>query len=84
MTVLGHQRGEDALAQAPVGHAQTLTGPHPEQRLENGAARKHKIGALMPDTGLRRALCIAHGDEIARHVRTSRALSQLPSTRDRS
>ena len=67
MTVLGHERGEDALAQAAIGHAQALARPHPEQRFEDGAAGKHEIGALMPDAGLRRALGIGHADEVARH-----------------
>ena len=64
VAVLGHQRGEDAFAQAPVGHAQALAGPDPEQRLEDGAARQHEIGALMPDARLRHALGIGHGDQI--------------------
>ena len=63
MTVLGHQRGEDAFAQAPVGHAQALAGPYPEQGLEDGAAGEHEIGALLADARLRHALGIAHGDQ---------------------
>ena len=68
MTVLGHQRGEDAFAQAAVGNAQALTGPDPQQRLEDGAARQHQIGALLPDAGLRHPLGIRHAHQIAGHV----------------
>ena len=68
MTILGHERGEDALAQPPVGHAQALAGPYPEQGLEDGAASKHEIGALVADTRLRHALGIAHVDEAVRHL----------------
>ena len=67
MTVLGHQRGKDALAQAAVGHAQALTRPDPEQCLEDGAARKHEVGALVPDARLRHALGVSHRDQIVRH-----------------
>ena len=52
MTVLGHQRGEDAFAQAAVGHAQALARPYPEQGFENGAAGEHdEVGALLADAG---------------------------------
>src|SRR3954454_6747842 len=63
MTVLGHQRGEDAFAQAAVRHAQAPAGPDPEQGLENSTARKHEIGALPTDARLRHAVSEAHGKQ---------------------
>ena len=59
VTVLGHQRGEDAFAQAPIGDAQALARPYPEQGFENGAAGEHEIGALLTDARLSHALGIA-------------------------
>ncbi len=50
--ILDHQRGEDALAQAPVGNAQPLAGPHLQHGLEDGAAGEHQVGALPADAGL--------------------------------
>ena len=84
MTVLGHERGEDAFAQASVGDAQPLARPDPEQRLEDGAARKHEIGPFMPDARLRHAIGIAHGDQAVRDGAGLAAPSQQPSTRERS
>src|SRR5262245_26768118 len=67
MTVLGHERGEDALAQAAVGNPQTLAVPGSEQRLKDGAAREHKIRSLLPDAGLGHAFGVAHANEVVRH-----------------
>ena len=84
MPILGHERGEDAFAQAPVGHAQSLAGPDPEQGLEDGTAGQHEIGPFVTDARLRHAVGIAHGDQVAETARTSVAPSQQPSTRERS
>jgi hypothetical protein len=67
MTVLGHERGEDAFAQAAVGNPQALAGPGSEQRLEDGTAREHKISSLVTDAGLSHAFGVAHANEVVRH-----------------
>src|SRR4029450_1152914 len=67
ITVLGHERGEDALAQAAVSHPQALAGPSPEQGLEDGPARKNEIRPLLPDAGLGHAFGVAHANEVVRH-----------------
>ncbi len=67
VTVLGHQRGENAFAQTPVGDAQALARPDPQQRLEDGAAGQHEIGAFLADARLRHTLGIAHVDQVLRH-----------------
>jgi hypothetical protein len=67
MTVLGHERSEDAFAQAAVGNPQALAGPGSEQRLEDGAAREHKISSLLPDARLGHAFGVAHANEVVGH-----------------
>src|SRR5512144_1599880 len=66
--ILGHQRGENALTQTSIGHAQALAWPNSKQRLEDGAASEHEIGALLADARLRHALGVAHADEGVRHA----------------
>src|SRR5271156_87849 len=52
---------EDSLAQTPVGDAQPLGGEMVPDRLQDGAASEHKIGAFVADAGVGGALGIAHG-----------------------
>ena len=49
MPVAGHQRSQYALANAAIGDAQSLGRPDVEDRIENGAARHHQIGAFLAD-----------------------------------
>ena len=59
--VVAHHVAQDALAQAPVGDAQALGREMRPDRLENGAAGEHQVGALVADAGVGGALGVAHG-----------------------
>src|SRR5262249_58172011 len=54
--VLGHQRGQNAFTQSAVRHPQALAWPHLQHGFQNGAARKHQIGAFLADARLGHAL----------------------------
>ena len=54
--VVGHQFAQYALAQAAVGDAQPLRRPHRADRLQDGAAGQHQIGAVGADAGIGDAL----------------------------
>ena len=44
-----HQVEQDALADAAVGDAQPADRPGGADRVEDGAAAQHQIGAFLPD-----------------------------------
>ena len=46
-----HQVEQDAFADAAIGDAQAADRPGRADRVENGAAAEHQIGALAPDAG---------------------------------
>ena len=47
--VLAHHLDQHALAQAPIGDPQPRQRERMADRVENGAARQHQIGALDAD-----------------------------------
>src|SRR5690606_24332808 len=62
--VLMHHPEQDALAQAAIGDAHTIARESPADRLEDGAARQHEIGAFATDTGIGCASGIVHFDQL--------------------
>ena len=56
-----HHVAEDPLAQAPIGDAQPLGREMLPNRLQDGAAGEHQIGAFVADAGVGGALGVAHG-----------------------
>ena len=84
VTILGHERGKNAFAQTAVGHAQSLAWPDPEQSLEDRAARKHEIGALLADARLRNTLGMAHGNQAVRYGADIASAKPAASTLERS
>ena len=50
--VLAHQVHQDALAQAAIGDAQAVRGEGAADRLKDGAAGEHEVGALAADAGI--------------------------------
>ena len=83
--VLDHQRRQDALAQTAVGNSQALARPQAQDRLEDGAAGEHEVGAVAADARLGDALLVGAAEQVVgdgAHV--AQTLSQQPSTRLRS
>ena len=66
-TFVGHQLAQDALAQSAVGHPQPRRRPMRADRLENGAACKHEIGAVGADAGVGDALAEVPADQRLDH-----------------
>ena len=58
--VLAHHLDQHAFAQAPVGDAQTRQREGFADRVENGAAGQHQIGALDADAIIVGAFLVAH------------------------
>ena len=72
MPVAGHERAEDAFADAAVGDAERLGRPDVHDRLEDRAAGDDQIGALVADAGEGGALVMVHagqGGGDSAHVR---------------
>ena len=71
MTRLGarravHQVEQDALADAAIGDAQAADRPGRADRVEDGAAAQHQIGALAADAGVGGAALDVEPGEMAR------------------
>ena len=83
--VLAHQVHQDALAQAAVGDAQAVGREGAPDRLEDGAAGEHEIGAVAADAGVRGALGRS-GVSMRSSMTavTSPSRIHMPSTRRRS
>src|SRR6266404_5953160 len=56
----GEQVEEDALAHAAIGDAQPADRPQPADRVEDGAAGDHQVGAVAADAGIARPLGAFH------------------------
>src|SRR5664279_2037222 len=61
--VLAHHLHQHALAQAAIGDPQPRQRKRTADRVENGAARQHQIGALDADAVVAGAFLIAHGEQ---------------------
>ena len=61
--VLAHHLDQHALAQAAVGDAQARQREGVADRVENGAAGQHQIGALDADAIVVGALLVAHAEQ---------------------
>ncbi len=65
--VVGHQFAQDALAQAAIGDPEAFGRPDGADRLENGAAGEHQIGAVGADAGIGDALLKIPADQPLDH-----------------
>ena len=83
--VAGHQRAQDAFADAAVGDAERLGRPDVHDRLEDRAAGDDQVGALVADAGEARR--VPHGscfDSVTLMSRIAAAGICRPSTARRS
>src|SRR5436190_5047001 len=62
-----HQLEQDALADAAIGNAQPADRPGGADRIEDGAAAQHQVGALAADAGIGGATFDVEPSEMARH-----------------
>ena len=60
---VGHQLAQDALAQAAIGDPEALGRPYRADRLEDGAAGKHKVGPVRADARIGDALLEVPADQ---------------------
>ena len=65
--VRAHHLHQHALAQPAVGDAHPPAREFTPDRIQDGAAGEHKIGALGADAGIGDALLVAHGDQPIDH-----------------
>src|SRR5207244_7729220 len=61
-----HQVEQDALADAAIGDAQPADRPDRADRVEDGAAAQHQVGALAADAGVGGAALEVEPGEVAR------------------
>jgi hypothetical protein len=63
-----HHLHQHAFAQAAIGDAQPLAREGAADRLQDGAAGEHQIGALGADAGVGDAALVAHGEQPLDHT----------------
>ena len=83
--ILAHHLHQHAFAQAAVGDAQPRAWEGAADRLQDGAAGQHQVGALGADARIGDAILVAHGEQPLDHAgRPASSSIQQPSTRRRS
>ena len=83
-SVFAHHLHQHALAQAAVGDAQPPARKHAADRIEDGAAGQHQVGALGADAGIGDALLVAHRQQPLDHPRDLRRVHPAAVDRRRS